>query len=70
MSDNRKKLKDAEDDLLKKLAEASGSLLDNDELIATLEETKTKYPKTPKPQNPKTPVGRLRGWRRRSLVGH
>lgn len=42
MSDNRKKLKDAEDDLLKKLAEASGSLLDNDELIATLEETKTK----------------------------
>jgi dynein heavy chain len=42
MSDNRKKLKQAEDDLLQKLADASGSLLDDDELIATLEQTKTK----------------------------
>lgn len=37
MSENRKKLKEAEDDLLKRLAEAEGSLLDNDELIQTLE---------------------------------
>lgn len=42
MSENRKKLKEAEDDLLKRLAEASGSLLDNEELINTLEKTKTK----------------------------
>lgn len=42
MSSNRKKLKEAEDDLLKRLAEAEGSLLDNDELIQTLEETKNK----------------------------
>ena len=42
MSDNRKKLKEAEDELLKRLAEAQGSLLDNDDLIATLEETKVK----------------------------
>lgn len=33
MSENRKKLKEAEDDLLKRLADAEGSLLDNDELI-------------------------------------
>jgi len=33
MSENRKKLKEAEDDLLKRLAEAEGSLLDNIELI-------------------------------------
>ena len=33
MSENRKKLKEAEDDLLRKLAEAKGSLLDDDELI-------------------------------------
>ena len=42
MSSNRKKLKEAEDDLLKRLAEAEGRLLDNDELIQTLEETKNK----------------------------
>ena len=40
MSANRKKLKEAEDDLLHRLATAKGSLLDNDELIATLEKTK------------------------------
>lgn len=33
MSDNRKILKEAEDDLLLKLAESKGSLLDNYELI-------------------------------------
>jgi dynein heavy chain len=42
MSENKKKLNDAENDLLRRLAEAEGSLLDNDELIQTLEETKTK----------------------------
>jgi dynein heavy chain len=42
MSDNKKKLKEAEDELLKRLAEAEGSLLDNDELIQTLEQTKLK----------------------------
>lgn len=33
MSENKKKLNDAENDLLKRLSEAEGSLLDNDELI-------------------------------------
>jgi len=42
MSENRKKLKEAEDELLKLLSEAEGSLLDNDSLIATLEQTKDK----------------------------
>lgn len=42
MSDNKKKLKEAEDDLLRRLAEVQGSLLDNEDLIRTLEETKTK----------------------------
>lgn len=42
MSENKKKLNDAENELLKRLSEAEGSLLDNDELIQTLEETKTK----------------------------
>ena len=42
MSENKIKLKQAEDDLLKRLAEAEGSLLDNDELIQTLEDTKEK----------------------------
>jgi len=42
MSENKKKLNEAENELLKRLAEAEGSLLDNDELIQTLEETKTK----------------------------
>lgn len=40
MSENRKKLKEAEDQLLNSLSEASGSLLDNEPLIATLESTK------------------------------
>ena len=40
MSENRKKLKEAEDQLLNSLSEASGSLLDNEPLIATLEATK------------------------------
>lgn len=42
MSENKKKLKEAEDELLKKLAENTGSLLDNEPLINTLEETKKK----------------------------
>ncbi len=42
MSENKRKLKEAEDSLLKSLSEVQGSLLDNDELIQTLEETKTK----------------------------
>lgn len=33
MSENKKKLNDAENDLLRRLAEAEGSLLDNVELI-------------------------------------
>lgn len=40
MSENRKKLKSAEDKLLQTLSESKGSLLDNYELIQTLEETK------------------------------
>jgi len=40
MSENRKKLKAAEDKLLQALSESKGSLLDNYELIQTLEETK------------------------------
>jgi dynein heavy chain len=42
MSDNRSVLSELEDKLLFGLASATGSLLENDELIATLEETKTK----------------------------
>lgn len=42
MSENRKKLKAAEDQLLQTLSESKGSLLDNIELIQTLEETKNK----------------------------
>jgi len=41
-SENRKTLKELEDALLKGLAESQGSLLDNDELIKTLENTKNK----------------------------
>lgn len=37
MSENRKKLKDAEDLLLQTLSEAKGSLLENTVLIETLE---------------------------------
>ncbi len=40
MSVNRKKLKEAEDDLLNSLSESSGSLLENEPLIETLESTK------------------------------
>ena len=40
MSENRKKLKAAEDKLLQTLSDSKGSLLDNYELIQTLEETK------------------------------
>jgi dynein heavy chain, axonemal len=40
MSINRKKLKEAEDDLLNSLSESSGSLLENEPLIETLESTK------------------------------
>ena len=42
MSENRKKLKDAEDLLLQTLSEAKGSLLENTVLIETLEQTKQK----------------------------
>jgi len=42
MSDNRSVLSQLEDKLLQGLASATGSLLENDELIATLEETKVK----------------------------
>lgn len=40
MSENRKKLKEKEDQLLKSLSESSGSLLENEPLINTLESTK------------------------------
>lgn len=42
MSDNKKVLQELEDKLLKDLAETKGSLLDNEDLIATLDETKQK----------------------------
>lgn len=42
MSENRKKLKEAEDELLQQLADAKGSLLDNVALINTLDQTKAK----------------------------
>ena len=42
MSENRSVLSELEDALLRGLAESSGSLLENDELIATLENTKRK----------------------------
>ncbi|XP_076108254.1 dynein axonemal heavy chain 10-like isoform X2 [Mytilus galloprovincialis] len=41
-SDNKKLLKDLEDALLRELAQSQGNMLDNSELIQTLEETKTK----------------------------
>lgn len=40
MSENRKKLKEKEDELLRSLSESTGSLLDNEPLIMTLESTK------------------------------
>jgi len=39
---NKKLLKDLEDSLLRELATSTGNMLDNTELISTLEETKTK----------------------------
>ena len=39
---NKKLLKDLEDSLLRELAQSQGNMLDNVELISTLEETKTK----------------------------
>ena len=42
MSDNKTLLKDLEDTLLRELSNATGNILDNHELIATLEETKSK----------------------------
>ena len=41
-SDNKKLLKDLEDTLLRELATSTGNMLDNVELIQTLEDTKTK----------------------------
>ena len=41
-STNKKLLKDLEDALLRELAQSQGNMLDNLELIQTLEETKTK----------------------------
>lgn len=42
MSENRTLLKNFEDMLLEELANSSGMMLDNQELISTLEDTKTK----------------------------
>ena len=39
---NKKLLKDLEDSLLRELATSQGNMLDNVELVETLEETKTK----------------------------
>ena len=41
-SDNKKLLKELEDSLLRELAQSTGNMLDNVELIETLEETKSK----------------------------
>ena len=41
-SDNKKFLKELEDTLLRELASSQGNMLDNLELVGTLEETKTK----------------------------
>ncbi|KAM4707116.1 dynein axonemal heavy chain 10 [Discoglossus pictus] len=41
-SDNKKLLKDLEDSLLRELATSSGNMLDNVELVQTLDETKSK----------------------------
>ena len=41
-SDNKKLLKELEDSLLRELATSSGNMLDNTELLSTLEETKSK----------------------------
>ena len=42
MFKNKQKLKDLEDTLLRELANSTGNMLDNTELISTLEDTKTK----------------------------
>ena len=41
-SDNKRLLKDLEDTLLRELATSTGNMLDNEELVQTLEETKVK----------------------------
>ena len=41
-SDNKRLLKDLEDTLLRELASSTGNMLDNAELVQTLEDTKTK----------------------------
>lgn len=41
-SDNKKLLKNLSDSLLRELATSTGNMLDNTELVDTLEETKTK----------------------------
>jgi len=41
-STNKKLLKDLEDSLLRELAQSTGNMLDNVDLINTLDETKTK----------------------------
>ena len=41
-SDNKRLLKDLEDTLLRELATSTGNILDNAELVQTLEETKNK----------------------------
>ena len=41
-SDNKKLLKDLENSLLRELATSTGNMLDNTELIQTLDETKSK----------------------------
>ena len=41
-SENKKLLKDLEDSLLRELAASTGNMLDNAELVQTLEETKSK----------------------------
>lgn len=41
-SDNKRLLKELEDTLLRELATSTGNMLDNAELVQTLEETKSK----------------------------
>ena len=41
-SENKRLLKDLEDTLLRELASSTGNMLDNAELVQTLEETKSK----------------------------
>ena len=41
-SENKRLLKDLEDTLLRELAQSTGNMLDNHELVQTLEETKSK----------------------------